>query len=232
MKRFNKAFTLTELLVALGVIGILCAILLPVIFNLLPNQNTIMAKRAYYMTQTVVADMLNDEACYPDKTSANGTDKRVGFDDGFGYTNCNLWGGSKNVGTITTEGNANTKFSNLFTNKIDLEADLTGAGTGTISFSTKDGMNWAMTSGGFGTKNNPDAKAVLVVDVNGKDGEPNCGESTSAKTDAVGTVGDKCNGRTSGWDRFAMSIYADGKIEILDNWAVKAVKVDKNITEE
>ena len=47
MKRFNKAFTLSELLIALGVIGILCAILLPVIFNLMPNQNTMMAKRAY-----------------------------------------------------------------------------------------------------------------------------------------------------------------------------------------
>ena len=38
MKRCNKAFTLTELLVALGVIAVLCAILLPVIFNILPNR--------------------------------------------------------------------------------------------------------------------------------------------------------------------------------------------------
>ena len=33
-----KAFTLTELLIALAVIGVLIAILLPVIFNIMPDQ--------------------------------------------------------------------------------------------------------------------------------------------------------------------------------------------------
>lgn len=228
MKRFNNAFTLTELLVALGVIGILCAILLPVIFNLLPNQNTIMAKRAYYTVQTVVADMLNDEACYPDKTSANVGDRRVGFDDGYGYVNCRLWGGSQNTGTVATEGNANSKFLTLFTDKIDLDGSTNGSGSGTVKFSTKDGMDWAMTSGGFGTKDSINAKALIVVDVNGTKGEPNCGQNSAA--DALGTGGD-CRNRTSGWDRFTMEVYADGKTNILDQWATEAVKVDKNITE-
>ena len=102
MKRFNKAFTLSELLIALGVIGILCAILLPVIFNLMPNQNTMMAKRAYYIVQSVVADIINDEACYPDKSSATTADKRLGFDDGYGYSNCTLWGGGAHTETIET----------------------------------------------------------------------------------------------------------------------------------
>ena len=82
MKKLNNAFTLTELLVALGVIAILCAILLPVIFNLMPNQNTIMAKRAYYTMQSVISEMLNDESCYPDRTNSL-NNPRVGLDDGF-----------------------------------------------------------------------------------------------------------------------------------------------------
>ena len=61
MKRFNKAFTLTELLVALGVIAVLCAVLMPIIFNSMPNQNIMMAKRAFYATQTVVMDLPNGE---------------------------------------------------------------------------------------------------------------------------------------------------------------------------
>lgn len=226
MKRFNKAFTLTELLIALGVIGILCAILLPVIFNLLPNQNTLMAKRAYYLVQSVVADLINDEACYPDKTSANDADKRVGFDDGFGYVNCRIWGGVNNTDTITTEGNANTKFLTLFTDKLGLDAP--AGGSGTVIFATGDGIDWAMTSGGFSTKNDADASATIVLDVNGK-GEPDCGQS---EVTAVGPIGDKCDGRTSGWDRFSMKVYADGKVEILDPWAREAVKVDKSVTDE
>ncbi len=230
MKRFNNAFTLTELLVALGVVGILCAILLPVIFNLLPNQNTIMAKRAYYTVQTVVSDLLNDESCYPDKTSANDGDRRVGFDDGYGYVNCRLWGGSQNTGTINSPGgNANSKFVTLFTDKIDLDGDTSGSGSGTVKFKTKDGMDWAMTNGGFSVADNPNAKSLIVVDVNGTKGEPNCGQNSYAS--AVGALGSKCNGRTSGWDRFTIEVYADGKIDILDSWAKDAVKVDKNLTE-
>ena len=59
----NKAFTLTELLIALAVIGVLIAILLPVISNLMPDQNSLMAKRAYYAVQTITSDLLNNEAC-------------------------------------------------------------------------------------------------------------------------------------------------------------------------
>ena len=67
MKNQKKGFTLTELLIALGVIGMIVAILVPIIFNLIPDQSVLMAKRAYYSIQTVVSDLINDEGCYPDK---------------------------------------------------------------------------------------------------------------------------------------------------------------------
>lgn len=229
MKRFNNAFTLTELLVALGVIGILCAILLPVIFNLLPNQNTIMAKRAYYTVQTVVSDLINDEGCYPDKTNST-TGRRVGFDDGFGYANCSAWGGDENTGTITAEGDANSKFIKLFTDKIDI-----ASGNNTQKFTTKDGISWAFPTMGYQTKNNKNAIAILVVDVNGKD-KPNCGKAaTSALDMGDGVAKTVCTAdRTSGFDVFSMGIYADGRITInaADTWAINAVKVNKDITEE
>ncbi|MDY6382629.1 MAG: prepilin-type N-terminal cleavage/methylation domain-containing protein, partial [Cyanobacteriota bacterium] len=52
IKTDNKigAFTLSELLIALGVIAILTAISMPIIHNLLPDQNVVMAKRAFYTT--------------------------------------------------------------------------------------------------------------------------------------------------------------------------------------
>lgn len=226
MRNLNKAFTLTELLVALGVIGILCAILLPVVFNLLPNRNVIMAKRAYYAAQTVVADLINSEACYPDKTSAV-SGKRIGFDDGFGYPNCSLWGGDDNTSTIENEGSAATKFKTLFEDKLGV---LPSNNSPNDQFTTtNDGMEWSFTSPAF-TTSGDGGSILLTVDVNGSD-KPNCGSGVDYATE-LGNAGTDCATRTTGFDRFQMKIYGNGKMEIVDAWAQDAVKVNKDITEE
>lgn len=68
MKKIKrKAFTLSELLIALGVIGVLTAIVMPIVFSLAPDQNTLMAKRAFYTTETVISNLMNDNLCYPKK---------------------------------------------------------------------------------------------------------------------------------------------------------------------
>lgn len=219
MKRSNNAFTLTELLVALGVISILCAILLPVIFNLMPNQNILMAKRAYYTMQTVVSDLINDEACYPDRTSAL-INKRVGFDDGFGNPNCTKWSGN-----IDTEGDANTKFITLFEDRL-------GNDTVDDKFETADGINWAFSGKAFNKATAGGGTIKLTVDVNGRD-EPNCGHKNEAYEDALGTGTDaNCKNRENGFDRFQVTIKGNGQIVINedDEWAINAVKVNRNIT--
>lgn len=224
MKRLNNAFTLTELLVALGVIGVLCAILLPVIFNLLPNRNTLMAKRAYYTVQTIIADMINDEACYPDLTSVKDSDKRVGFDDGFGYANCAKWGGSDHTEAINSELSADDKFVVLFKDKLDLKEITPG-----YTFSTKDGIDWQVHNAGFrDSKNNKNAITLITVDVNGKD-KPNC--SPSSHSAVLPDAGD-CSNINKGYDRFTMGVYADGRIQIdnRDTWAINAVNVNRNVT--
>lgn len=236
MKRLNKAFTLTELLVALGVIGVLCAILLPIIFNIMPSQNTIMAKRAYYIVQSVVSDLINDEACYPDLTNASISEQRKGFDDGYGYPNCDKWGGTENTYTTNhdnAEPNANLKFATLFTDKLDLSGSVSPSATGT-TFTTKDGIQWAIHNMGYGTKNDEDASAIITVDVNGKN-SPNCDQAAGnggASYSSYISGYESCNGRVKGFDRFSMYVYADGRITIYDPdvWAINAVQVDRNIT--
>lgn len=225
MKKMNKAFTLTELLVALGVIAILCAILLPVIFNLMPNQNTMMAKRAFYTVQTVVSELLNDEACYPDKTALPENPK-LGFDDGEGTPNCIDWDDSKSA-------NAGTKFLTLFHSKIGLDGS-------DASFTTKDGINWAFTNSSFtapsvtnGKISGDGGSIKLTVDVNGSD-KPNCGHQNENYSTELGNGGSDCATRTSGFDRFQMTIKGNGQIEINANdvWAINAVKVNRNITSD
>lgn len=218
MMKSNKAFTLTELLVALGVIAILCAILLPVIFNMMPNQNTIMAKRAYYSVQSVVSDLINDESCYPDKTSVI-TNPRIGFDDPAGTVNCHLWNE-----THTETANAATKFKTLFEDKLGV---LPASGAATDTFSTSDGMDWAFSAANF-TSSGKGGSIMLTVDVNGKN-DPNCGFATELGS------GNECADKTNGFDRFQMQIYGNGQIDIVNDtndWAKNAVKVNRNITSE
>lgn len=229
MKKVNNAFTLTELLVALGVIAVLCAILLPVVFNLMPNQNTIMAKRAYYTLQTVISDMLNDESCYPDRTSDN-ENPRVGLDDGYGYVGCAPWGQEK----LTTD-DAKTKFILVFKDKLGLLNDQ--ATDTSTTFTTNDGMDWAFSGFSFDPSDPTGGSMKITIDVNGKDDKnfPNCGHTGVSYTSEFGTGSDaSCTNRQNGFDRFQVTIKGNGQttINMDDVWAVNAVKVNRNITSD
>jgi prepilin-type N-terminal cleavage/methylation domain-containing protein len=228
MKNLKKAFTLTELMIALGVIAILCAILLPIIFSMLPNQNTIMAKRAYFTVQTIVSDMINDDACYPDKTSSVNNAK-IGFDDAAGSANCTQW--DETHIDDSTMSQAATKFKTIFKDKLGIDATEN-------SFTTSDGMYWVFADENFSSSDTSGGSINLLVDVNGKTTKPNCGGGSSRayaySVEFENGTDSSCNGRTTGFDRFRINIKGDGKVSIYsaDVWAVNAVKVDRNITSD
>ncbi len=228
MKKVNNAFTLTELLVALGVIAVLCAVLLPVVFNLMPNQNTIMAKRAYYTLQTVISDMLNDESCYPDRTNA--IDRaRVGLDDGLGYVNCKPWD------NVDATENAQTKFIYVFKDKLGI-LDTTN-NPATTTFETNDGISWAFSNFAFDPNDAAGGSMKITIDVNGKENKsfPNCGHKGVSYVGELGTGDDSsCANRENGFDRFQVTVKGNGQVTInsADVWAVNAVKVNRNITSD
>ena len=208
-----KAFTLTELLIALAVVGVLVAILLPVILNLLPDQNALMAKRAYYTVQTITSNLLNDDACYPPKEHAQSADMRGGLDDGYGYADCKMWGGKYNEGSITTE-NANSKFITLFRNKLDASNEPSSETT----FTTKDGIKWTAQNMQLAHSNSKPS-IEFMIDVNGDDA-PNC----KSKTDNT-----NCSKKKE-FDRFTVKIDANGGLTIVEDWAKNAVGINADIT--
>jgi len=208
----RNAFTLTELLIALGVIGVLTAIIMPIVFNLMPDQNALMAKRAFYTTETVISDLLNDNYCYPKILS------RSGLDDGLGYAKCKKWGGEENTGALSNEDSA-TKLVTLFADKLDIRGSITNQ-NGKKTFQTKDGMVWTFSHFNF-VANKPDSYVLLTVDVNGAK-DPNCGQSSTS-----GQCMDK--NKKQGFDRFTMRIFARGRIQLIDCWAIMATKIDKKL---
>ena len=208
----RKAFTLSELLIALGVIGVLTAIVMPIVFSLAPDQNVLMAKRAFYTTETIISNLMNDNFCYPKKNS------RVGLDDGYGYVRCKKWGGEENTASQSNE-DAPTKLVKLFAEQLDVKGDINNSGD-ERSFKTKDGIVWTFSHFNF-ANNDPDSYVLLTVDVNG-DKDPNCGQ-----TNVSGNCEDK--NRKQGFDKFTMRIFARGRIQILDCWAILAARTDKKL---
>ncbi len=219
MKIYRKGFTLSELLIALGVISILCAVLLPIIFNLMPNQNVVMARRAFNVAQVAVSDLINDENCYPDLTRSS-TNPKVGFDDGSGYAKCQAWG-------VLKSGSSHDKFAVLFANKLGI----TSVTASEQSFKTQEGMEWTI----YGGTDDCSECNVIEIDVNGASNGTNCstqyelaGSLWEDEETGELTVSPSATLCSADWDIFQIKVKPNGKMEIGEAWARNAIKVDKD----
>ena len=62
---YKKSFTLSEIMIAMAIFGIIVAACVPIVMNMSPNKNAIMIKKAYYTTEQIVSDLINDPIYYP-----------------------------------------------------------------------------------------------------------------------------------------------------------------------
>lgn len=212
-----KGFTLTELMIALSVIGILVAVVTPAIMKTRPNKNKMMIKKTFYTTEQIVSSLINDERLYPDmrddcgRTASEGETLNCAW--GFDYT-----------GAVTYEGvsySGASKFENLFTNMLNVKSQ-----NGHV-YTTSDGVNWDMTGastawtanqstvgtfagGGAGIK-------TILIDVNGAE-SPNCRQAET-------------NCSADDFDRYQIQILANGKLRINpdDSKAVDFVTINISI---
>lgn len=225
MKRF-KGFTLSELMIALTVLGILCATVLPAIINNSPNQNKMMMKKAYYTFAEVISELINDVANYPASDGLcpdTKTDGYIGFD-------CAPTSGHSKLAYLFS------RQLNLADGKIEDEATLKtdatysrsslsecyGASISCYVFETNDGISWAFPKSTF-TKGNATKTISIGIDVNG-DKKPNCYQGSSSGN---------CRDRDNNFDQFRLDLYADGKVEINedDEWAAEAIQVSSSLTD-
>ena len=99
----RKAFTLAELMVCLLLISVLATILLPAIMQNRPNKNKVMFRKAYYIIERVVSELINDDDLYPTNEELNVS-------------------GFANTAEVTYAGNTYSgasKFCNLFFEKVN-----------------------------------------------------------------------------------------------------------------
>ena len=59
MKKYG--FSLGEMLVTIGIVAFLAAVLLPVLKNVLPNEELMLFKKSYYITERAIASCRSEE---------------------------------------------------------------------------------------------------------------------------------------------------------------------------
>lgn len=183
----KKGFSLGEMIITLGIVGFLAMVLLPVLKSILPNQEMLMFKKAYYITERSIAELVNDEDLYPESYE----------EDAKQYLG--------NVSSQVSKGvtyAGNTKFCELFAAKINRSSEVSCTAktftdgslpVGTVA--TTDGTVWILPISSFESETEPEN---IYIDVNGNKG-PNCFyNKTSCKKP----------------DRFTVKVYQDGRVEV------------------
>lgn len=151
--RYNKAFTLAEVMITMAILGILASILLPAVSRVRPNENKTLFKKAYYIAERMVSELVNDEDLYPQGLFSDTVEV--------------YYNGSKYSG--------NDKFCKLFAIKLNtISNSITCTSTSSEpsdtnvpSLITSDGISWYMPISAFATDQH------ITVDVNGEK-KPNC----------------------------------------------------------
>lgn len=220
MKKF-RGFTLTELMIALAVIGVLVAVVTPAIMKTRPNKNKMMVKKTFYTTEQIVSSLINDERLYPDMTEAcenpEGVEETENFYCAWGF---DYKSEAKYEGETYT---GDTKFRDLFKSKLNISKDKID--NNESKFMTTDGVIWDLTNTTGGAPSNGwTARSTTVsgagtgsilIDVNGDDA-PNAREADSDADD---------------FDQYVIEIKANGKMNIAnaDQRAAEYITINTSI---
>lgn len=162
MKISKNGFTLSEVLIVLGLLGILAAILLPAVAHLRPNKEKMMYRKAYYIAERMVYEIVNDETLYPGADPSN---------DGLKDTSKITYNNIEYYGL--------DKFCRLFAAKVNTSTEISSTWTcnGGAEFATTDGLKWTLPYSNFSTaqvikvkvpSKSADKEFEITVEPNGK----------------------------------------------------------------
>ena len=236
MKRF-KGFTLTELMVALAVIGILVAVVTPAIMKTRPNKNKMMVKKTFYSVEQIVSSLINDEGLYtpPDNDECvDSSTCRYGFanTDKATYEGEDYEGNYKFAALLKEYLNVknNAKEDGSFTDdtwKCDDNAkdDIGPEGNNFCAvFFTSDGVEWNLTGtkeawqeakkvGSFDDNTEDESEQYVCKDSVAKSDGAKCG-TIKIDVDTSNQAHTECTKDNEDCDTYDIQILANGKLRV------------------
>ena len=218
----KKAFTLQEVLITLGIIGVIAALTIPAITKMKPDENKVKFMKAYNALATLSPEIANDEAIYAVGRDANGVINAGGLLDWNGifagdsrldridpiYFKSGLF--TKSQGVSGSGPSGPTKFGYFLSRRLNLNTDYS-VNNNIGSFTTTDGISWEVIGSGisgsyttnYAGSSNPtvatDYRNIITIDVNG-DKAPNCSYNNDCQNP----------------DRFVFYVYNYGNVEAAD----------------
>ncbi len=143
----NKAFTMSEALIVLGIVAVLAALSVVAITNSKPDENITLFRRAYSTTAKIVQDMMNDRELYPNAdeeaknidTDSDSVLGSVGLSKGFMDFSITEEMKQKHPYLDTT----GRKFAIAFAYKSNA-VEISDIDNSTKAFTTPDGIYWTV----------------------------------------------------------------------------------------
>ena len=123
----KKGFTLAEVVVTLGVVGVVAAVTAPSLVNLIPDKNKVQMLKAYKLINDANIEFLNDPGFYMTDGSCVGLD-------------CDDAPLRPIPGVSEDEIKGGIKYGRLLCHK--MHSDGCSTGTNKVSFTTPDGVYW------------------------------------------------------------------------------------------
>lgn len=167
------AFTMAEMLIVLTVVGTMATVIMYAISSVKPDSNVVMFKKAFYVTEKIIAEMLDDDALYPKNTSPGLSNQNTEA-----YHNGEVIKSDATTSSIKSDAALGaSKFCAVFARKVNTTGTVncttdrvafTSTGTGGGNFRTADGVVWRFpVKSCVGTGTQPAADLQITIDVNG-----------------------------------------------------------------